>query len=415
MEVNHRLTYKGLNFKSEYPLCDIPNDMISDLKAFNIGVDFNDLYKIDILKEWNKIFHIKAPIKYESSTKNSGVTRQYHDGTIKKYPDRNTMVSSQKAKAGKFSESLQILPTGYVIPRYEFIGQRLYRRISHMFENNETEEAYKEALDLVGLEENDEMTVLQYNDVGTYRDILHNQIDRQAKKILNILPSIAYIFKIHYFETEKAITNAKYKSDSNTEVDKLNSDLRMIQDGLVSLFLHDIQSGKHIEKLVLTESDYKEQQEKIGSPDVKRVKPFLLAENAYIPKNIMARTLSSFDSLIIQMKSIRDIAVALARKTEPLESILEDFFMGRKVKSIGEYKRSLNIGLTKYEIYKTAYDLRQDGMPVPLIFEYMQNWLHSELGYDNEELSERFKFRLKDANDFMRTVNQYMTRKKRNN
>lgn len=337
MKVDHRLTDKGLIFKSDYPLCSVPNDMVSDLKVFNIGADFNELYNIDILNEWKRVFHIKEPIKYESSLKASAVSREYHDGTTKKYPNRHTMVSPQKARAGKFSESIDMVPTGYVIPNYDFIGHRLYRRISHMFENNETEKAYRDALDLVGLEENDKMTVFQYNDVGTYRDILHNQIDRQAKKIINILPSIAYIFKIHYYETEKAITNAKLKTESNTEVDKLNSDLRMIQDGLVTLFLHDIQSGKPIEQLILTEKDFNKKQEKIGIPDVKIEKPFLLVENTYIPKNIMARTISSFFSLLVQIKKVRDVAVDLARKIEPLESILEDFFMGRKIKSLEEY------------------------------------------------------------------------------
>lgn len=370
---DHRLTEFGLNYNFEesnvYKLNVLTKFIPMFKKYYTWTKKCNNFYKIDINEEWSDVFTLLNPIVYQTTRRNIEKVRFYsEEGTEK---PENTI-----ARTGYIGQNFTV-PTGYVIPKYNFLSYKLNASVSYYKPDSAVytvnKEAYNNAIKLFSIEKNSKITPKQYTDIGNYRDLLHRQIERQANQSQNIDREIADILKIYYYESERAIVKAKMREQSKNKITIIELDWHSIKQGLSELYQVKIQGGMGLqdiknENIQLLESTKKEYKKSVYK--YHEFNPFRLDNDKYIPTEILKYILNGYQEYMKQKDILISTTLPLVKKIEPLESLLEDFFFDRSIKSVEEYTRSKKREESSYGYHSqnsgwinNTYKTQQDLLP----------------------------------------------------
>lgn len=151
--------------------------------------------------------------------------------------------------------------------------------------------------------------------LSNYRDTLLIQLKRQAKEINRINTEIANVLKVYYYESDRATLKGVPDDYSDEEIDKRVKDRSHVLRNIRNLFEALILSGAKTE-LIESHSMLEK-----------------LKENKYISEHLIDATIHGILTLSKKKDPLIDMAVQLAYKINPLESILEDAFLHDRVKS----------------------------------------------------------------------------------
>lgn len=246
---------------------------------------------------WNGYFDIPEPINYKSSHRPTGKTERVQFPGSKKHGIEPTI-----------KEIPQTEPTGYLTPRFRFINIQIYR---YGFKGDE----YKQALETFGISENGTIPPEKLPVISNYRDTILKQLQRQAEQINKLNREIANVLKVYYYESEQAILKGNADEYSDEEIEQRVKDRSNVLRNIRNLFDALILSGAKTE-LIERHSMLEK-----------------LKENKYLSEHLIDATIHGVLTLSKKKDPIIDMAVQLAHKINPLESILEDAFLNDRVKS----------------------------------------------------------------------------------
>ena len=196
---------------------------------------------------------------------------------------------------------------GYLTPRFDFISVQFNR---YDYKGDQ----YRSVLELFGLKEESIIPPEKVPLISNYRDTLLKQLKRQEKEITKFDVQIANILKVYYYETEQA-TFSNLENESEKEQRIRVTNWGEILHNIKGLFQSLITKGASSE---LTKNHW-------------RLKELL--KNKYISEHLIDATIHGVLTLSKKKDPIIDMAVQLAHKINPLESILEDAFLNDRIKS----------------------------------------------------------------------------------
>ena len=270
---------------------------------------------------------------------------------------------------------------GYLTPRFDFISVQFNR---YDYKGDQ----YRSVLELFGLKEESIIPPEKVPLISNYRDTLLKQLKRQEKEITKFDVQIANILKVYYYETEQA-TFSNLENESEKEQRIRVTNWGEILHNIKGLFQSLITKGASSE---LTKNHW-------------RLKE--LRKNKYISEHLIYATIHGVLTLSKKKDPLIDMAVHLAHKINPLESILEDAFLSDRIKPNIEY---LKENLSKGEIIQKAHNLKENGMKVENMFHEMKRWLITELDFSNDELQYRFGFRFHEHEEAHDTFNKFVNK-----
>ncbi|SMO91033.1 hypothetical protein [Gracilimonas mengyeensis] len=241
---------------------------------------------------WNGYFDIPEPINYKSSHRPNGKTEKVQFPGSKKHGIEPVI-----------KEIPQSEPTGYLTPRFSFINIQINR---YGFKGEE----YKQALETFGISENGTIPPEKLPVISNYRDTILKQLHRQAEQLNEWNQEISNVLKVYYYESEQAILKGNPDEEIEQRVKDRSNVLRNIRNLFEALILSGAKT-ELIERHSLLEK---------------------LKENKYIPEHLIDTTIHGVLTLSKKKDPIIDMAVQLAHKINPLESILEDAFLNDRVK-----------------------------------------------------------------------------------
>jgi len=246
---------------------------------------------------WNGYFDIPEPINYKSSHRPTGKTEKVQFPGSKKHGIEPVI-----------KEVPQSEPTGYLTPRFRFINIQINR---YGFKRDE----YKQALETFGISENGTIPPEKLPVISNYRDTLLKQLHRQAEQLNEWNREIANVLKVYYYESEQAILKGSADEYSDEEIEQRVKQRSNVLRNIRNLFDALILSGAKTE-LIERHSMLEK-----------------LKENKYISEHLIDATIHGVLTLSKKKDPIIDMAVQLAHKINPLESILEDAFLSDRIKS----------------------------------------------------------------------------------
>lgn len=299
-------------------------------RHFSWTDEANKLYKKGF--SWEKIFPSSDPIGISSSYAISKIVRHYPDGTTKVNP--NDKISNDDVFDVPTLET-----TGYITPRYNFLERYLYDNtyVIDYVASNERRQLYNETMSAFNLDEDGNISSHDYAILGNFRDTLHTQIERQAEEFQEYNLRIADLLKVVYYETERAVTLKNMEKNSKERNEQLAIDWGGISSSLIYIY-RDIQRGMSFDE-IREGVEHEINQYNDYEPEIRKtvVKPFHLWENVYVPRDLLESTIDAYIALMINRTKVIDNALIFAKKILPVESLLEDFFRGGKIKSTYEY------------------------------------------------------------------------------
>jgi len=246
---------------------------------------------------WNGYFDIPEPINYKSSHRPTGKTEKVQFPGSKKHGIEPVI-----------KEIPQSEPTGYLTPRFRFINIQINR---YGFKGDE----YKQALETFGIDENGTIPPEKLPVISNYRNTLLKQLQRQAEQLNKWNRQIANILKVYYYESEQSILKGYPDEYSNEEIKQRAKDRNKVLRNIRNLFDALILSGAKTE-LIKCHSMLEK-----------------LKDNKYISEDLIDATIHGVLTFSQKKDPVIDMAVQLANKINPLESILEDAFLSDRIKS----------------------------------------------------------------------------------
>lgn len=273
--------------------------------------------------EWDKIFKTRDPIIFETSLKVTGIQK------VKSIDDKDQ---------SDYYEIPEREATGYIIPEYDFLNHKLKKL--GFYSVKDTELAYSEALNLLELTPDSKITVAKYAEIGNYRNTLFEQIKRQANAVYNINKVIADVFKVYYFESEKAVILAKLNEDSEEKLIQIDLDWREIKNNLSEHFGRRVQMGMSLEDIKESFESAFKLAETTGF-HYPESKYFEKNKIKYISKEIHESVMGGYRALMKEKEPLMEKAATIYRKISPLESLLEDFLFENKIKTSEEFSKKL--------------------------------------------------------------------------
>lgn len=350
---DHHLSDLGLSYDSQeknlYKFNNCTKFAYNFVRFYTWTKKCDEFYKIEINKVWEEIFSLSDLIVYQTTQSASESSRTVNDSS-----EINTPKTFGQLEYDDIGDMVQ---TGYVIPKYEFLFFKLnggfYGHLQQEPVFYKFKKLYKEAVELFDLNKNGKISINQYIQIAKLRNILFEQLTRQANLVHNIISELADILKVYYFESERAVVKAKNSASSKTKIDEIDKDWTNIREGLSELFNFKIRGGLtletikwHIENDKLTQ---KERSTRLGV-SYTDFEPFQLDNDKYVSKDILEYILGGYKVYMKQKESIIDTSMVLFEQIAPLESMLEDFFLKRKIKTADEFKLSLSRNLVnKYQ------------------------------------------------------------------
>jgi len=389
---DHNLSDFGLNFdfKTE-DLYKIGSDYKHGYSRYFYWHEACEkLYKTKV--EWDEVLPLRDPIELISSRKFTETVE-----TSDKVHERYNPLYKYRTE-----------PTGYMISNYIFISCNL------MFISSD-DISYKDTLNLFWLDEKGRITVNTYTEIGNYRNILHSQIERQANAVQDINREIADVFKVYYYETERAIVLAKLNEQSNEVIEQINKYWHNLKFGLRGLFRRIVQTGMSLKQYYgLIEFIKKNINDSSEAVDDLSSTSFLIEKTKYIPEDILNHIMCGFYALMEKKEPIIETSVLLAEKILPLESILEDFFRNRNVKSTEDFidwfksQRKVTMPedrIKEKDIICRAIELKDQKKSVQYLYDYMRKWLLDGEGFTEITFKKNFRFGITDPLTFNRIIN----------
>ena len=320
---------------------------------------------------WNAYFDIPEPINYKSSQRPTGKTEKIQ------FPG-----SKKNGIEPVFKDIPQTEPTGYLTPRFKFINIQINK---YGFKGDD----YNKALETFGIDENETIPPDKLPVISNYRDTLLKQLHRQAEQLNELNRQIANVLKVYYYESEQAILKGNVDEYSDKEIGKRVKDRSNILRNIRNLFEALILSG--------AKSDLIDRHSMLEK----------LKKNKYISEHLIDSTIHGVITLSKKKDPLINMAVQLAYKINPLESILEDAFLNDRIRPNKEY---LKENISKGEIIQKAHDLKENGMKVENMFQEMKKWLITELGFSNNELQYKFGFRFHEHEEAHHTFNKFVNK-----
>jgi hypothetical protein len=170
-------------------------------------------------------------------------------------------------------------------------------------------------LETFGISENGTIPPEKLPVISNYRDTLLKQLHRQAEQLNEWNREIANVLKVYYYESEQAILKGSADEYSDEEIEQRVKERSNVLRNIRNLFDALILSGAKTE-LIERHSMLEK-----------------LKENKYISEHLIDATIHGVLTLSKKKDPIIDMAVQLAHKINPLESILEDAFLSDRIKS----------------------------------------------------------------------------------
>lgn len=314
----------------------------------------NDRQLIPMGYNWSGDFDIPEPIYFESSHRSTGKLKKVEFPAVKELNQEKRTVEFPQTK-----------PTGYLTPRFSFINAQFF-----IYDNKGDE--YERALELFDIKEEETISPDKIPLISNYMGALHNQLNRQAQELTNLNRQIANVLKVYYYESEQLALN-NLKNISIEERKRKGNDWGDISHNVKSLFQSLVTKGASSE---LIETHWMLEE---------------LKNNSYVSEHLIEATIHGILTLSKKKDPLINMAIQLAYKINPLESILEDAFLNNRIRANKDY---LKENLTRVEIIQKAHDLKDNGMSVEKMFIEIKKWLQTDLGLNNEELQYRFGFQL---------------------
>lgn len=332
--------------------------------------------EFDEFDEFDEEYYDEKSIYYQWSKKNDSLIR-------KGYNWENCFNKTNPIYYGIYEDDRETIYLserfGYVKPIFEFISFDIN------YNTNERGEEYINALNLYGLSESGFATPSQISIISIIRDTLLKQIKRQVKLLHKINSEIESILKVYIYETTTGFRELKLGEASRENIIK---HVRSVNDVInnTSFFYdcfitHPIQSSK----VGLFFKD--------------------VHNNPYVSKHLIEATNYGINLFLKMRDPIFEVAVNLAKKIHPLENILEDSLFHGKLSTTKDYKKRI---LTRRDIVHKAHELKDNGMEVEDMFNFIKKWLFEELGFSKSELKLRFKFEIKDHVDAHNSFNKFV-------
>lgn len=288
---------KSVSFTDMFPLAKIYSCTTNGDKAYYKWSRLNDkLNKPDF--NWSNYFEIPEPISYKSTLRVTGK---------EKIDVRNFKQYDQD-----YIETNKTEPSGYMMPVFVFINIP-YSKYT------DKGDAYKKSLELFELSENESIAPQKIPLLSSYRDTLLTQLERQAKEINRINIEIANVLKVYYYESDRATLKGDSGDCTEEEINKRVNDRREILRNLKNFFQIPILGGAGSDIIMAS-----------------WIKKF--EENNYVSPHIIESTQYGIELLSEKRDPILKMAVEIAKKITPLESILEDAFLSDRIKSKKEFQ-----------------------------------------------------------------------------
>ncbi len=262
----------------------------------------NDKKLIDPVFNWKGYFDIPEPIQYRSTEKPTGEIKEVEFPAVKKFNIKKRIVKIPQSE-----------PTGYLTPRFHFINSQFNR---YVYKGDE----YKETLKVFGIKEKGIIPPEKIPIISNYRDTLLSQLNRQADELTKLNEQIANVLKVYYYESEQAILKGDSKDYSDEEIKKRVKDRTEVLQNIRNLF----------EALILTGAS----SELIESHSMTK----RIHDNGYVSKHLKEAAIHGVIFLTKKKDPLIKMAVQLAHKINPLESILEDAFLNDRVKSKNQFE-----------------------------------------------------------------------------
>lgn len=256
----------------------------------------NDRQLIPMGYNWSGDFDIPEPIYFESSHRSTGKLKKVEFPAVKEL--------NQEKRTVEFP---QTEPTGYLTPRYSFIN-------AQFFVYDDKGDEYQNALEIFEINEEDVIPPEKIPLISNYMSALHNQLVRQVQEISKLDRQIANVLKVYYYESEQLTLN-NLKNISIKERNKKINDWGDISQNVKSLFQSLITKGASSE---LIENHWM-----VGE----------LRKNSYVSDHLIEATIHGILTLSKKKDPLINMAVQLAHKINPLESILEETLLNDRVKS----------------------------------------------------------------------------------
>lgn len=287
--------------------------------------DCEAFYKDPI--NWDNIFPASNLIDLKSTSIQA--ENKYHTNAWKNnYSQKDE--SKPEGHPSIYSET-----SGFIIPEYTFLNS--------LHDVYESESTYLEVLKEFDIEDTHQISPKKFTAISNYRDVLHDQINRQAIAISNINREIRNVLKVYYYELEKAMFLTKKKALTDSTINKIQKDWTFFKIGLREFYEHIIQFGSNpngIGNSILKSNTLHKQS--IDNSDSIFVSgddklTFHLEESSYIPSDILDKVLDGYYALMLQKGPIINTASKIASKIRPLDSILEDYCRDMHLKSPEEF------------------------------------------------------------------------------
>lgn len=256
-------------------------------------------------------------------------------------------------------------PTGYIMPIF---------KLDYTNHQIVSKEAYKIALNLFDIEEKSKISPKEYTEIGNYRDVLFGQLERQINEVQNIHRDLIDVLKVYYFEFERAIIIEKLKEQSKEQVEIFDNLWEYLKNWLTHILKNHIQAGDSLEKLEQENKDiyydYYSSPTTINqyvSRYIHITDNFVLYNNKLIDNELLDSLYTGFTEIMKVRERVLETTRSFVSKIAPLESILEDYFLNQKIKSVEEYsvneslKQENNYGIHSnnrdwiINTYKSAY------------------------------------------------------------
>lgn len=276
------------------------NALPDDLKDYSLHIGKAGYYLTwnetkGASKGWERLFEVPEPIVYEHAKKLSGNLFQHGfsnfwgqigDGNV---PD--------------------ISENGYIRLAFPFLRQRAVSV-------HESKADYRNMLKQFDLDMTKPELIIK---VGTYRDILFKQMERQAREVCRLNTNIAQVIKVLFYETQQAINPLPIREFFHGS----NHGSPLAIHDIIQFFRKAILGGASVELLQTYWIP-----EKIES-------------NGFVSDQL--RQATSYGLLILaeEREPVLQIAENLARLLLPLETLLENIINGNKFSDIDHARKQM--------------------------------------------------------------------------
>jgi hypothetical protein len=249
---------------------------------------WNDENGID--KDWGQIFEFVDPIQFRSPEEPTGKKIKRDLSNI--WPEKGIVEVPELKKSGYLKSYFRFLEKR-IIPFYE---------------------AKEDFLRLEGQMNFDVPNIELLGKVGTAKDLLFSQIQRQANKVQSINQEIVDILKVVFYESELTIR-------SNSATDKIN-ELNLLPD------------IRHLFRNAVVGGDYSDNFKAYWIPAH-------IESNDYITDALKGATSLGLLKLVNEREPYLEVAEKIARKILPLETIIENLLLEKEVSALDHARKQM--------------------------------------------------------------------------